>query len=563
MEASTVANCFIILIFRHEVLELLNVRKLRTTPYHPQSGGQTERFNRTFISIMRTFVNENQDDLDLLLNKIAFAYRTAVHRATGYTPFEMVYGRQPKLPIDLFYENCSDPLELDWAEYVKQMKDRLKQIFETVRNDSQIKVDKSKILNDRNVRGADFSLKDKVWLINSEREQIPDGCKMFSAACSGYDVETMAWHGSKSGAENLAGWKWFREEVVDLEELWDHVERCVEVRCINYWHFRQTSDRKQCQYCKQSVILFEFDEYVDECKWIESLKCGLRIDKFEEVANLNQCEPTVVNLIACPLCPQNFEANELEEHWVDCVGNRRRRCKLCGEREESGHNCFECPICIEKKPMKDWVVFGRCVHVVCRGCSWRLERCDIKEIFKIPSDLKEAEKRLPEMENEKFTNIRFTKIPEETFQWGINPLEITAHFIDMSTPVCFLIGHVYDALEQWKLLINLVCNSESFIRKYPNLFIQFIQVLYFQLKEMPEDFFTDIITSNNFLVVNLHNFFDNIKSVVDECLDDANEDFLKLNEKCAKFKSYLQEKFDFDFEQEPVEYAPVVCDDVN
>ncbi|CAF0979314.1 unnamed protein product [Brachionus calyciflorus] len=124
-----------------EVLELLDVHKLRTTPYHPQCDGQTERFNRTLISLLRTFVNENQDDWDLLLNKLAFAYRTAVHRATGYTPFEMVYGRQPKLPIDLFYENCSDPLELDWAEYVKQMKDRLKQIFETVRKPRQLNFD--------------------------------------------------------------------------------------------------------------------------------------------------------------------------------------------------------------------------------------------------------------------------------------------------------------------------------------------------------------------------------------------------------------------------------------
>ncbi|CAF0886715.1 unnamed protein product [Brachionus calyciflorus] len=133
MEASTVANCFIELICRHcfpesllsdqgrnfesnlfkEVLELLDVHKLRTTPHHPQCDGQTERFNRTLISMLRTFINENQDDWDILLNKLAFAYRTAVHRATGYTPFEMVYGRQPKLPIDLFYENSSDPLELD------------------------------------------------------------------------------------------------------------------------------------------------------------------------------------------------------------------------------------------------------------------------------------------------------------------------------------------------------------------------------------------------------------------------------------------------------------------
>ena len=104
----------------------------------------------------------------------------------------------------------------------------------------------------------------------------------------------MAWHDSKSGAENLASWKWFREvyyrsavdkilyrqlvkkftfsivdvetscrickEVVDLEEL---CERCVQVRCINYWHDRQTTDKKQCRYCKQWVTLFEFDDHVN------------------------------------------------------------------------------------------------------------------------------------------------------------------------------------------------------------------------------------------------------------------------------------------------------------
>ncbi|CAF0818288.1 unnamed protein product [Brachionus calyciflorus] len=107
-------------------------------------------------------------------------------------------------------------------------------------------------------------------------EQTRDGCKDFSAVCNGYEVETMAWYGSKSGAENLAGWKWIRDvcyrsavyknlyrqlvkkftfsivdvetscrmckETVDLEELWDHVERCMELRRINYWHERQTND---------------------------------------------------------------------------------------------------------------------------------------------------------------------------------------------------------------------------------------------------------------------------------------------------------------------------------
>lgn len=211
-----------------------------------------------------------------------------------------------------------------------------------------------------------------------------------------------------------------------------------------------------------------------------------------------------------------------------------------------------------------------------------------EEIFKVPKDLKEAEKLLPEMQHEKYTNIRFSHIQEECFTKETSPLEITAHHIDMSHKldffiknqilkfknwqpidligelqfafICLLIGHVYDALEQWKSLINLLCNSENSITKYPELFFQFVQVLYFQLKEMPEDFFSDVVTSNNFLVVNLHNFFDNIKSVSDRNKDEV---ISRLYEKCAKFKNHLREKFGFNFEEEPDEYAPVICQDID
>ena len=191
LEAVEVARCLIDLICRHgspegllsdqgrnfesalfkEVCELLDVHKLRTTPYHPQCDGLTERFNRTLISMLKIFVNQNQDDWDLLLNKLAFAYRTTVNRMTGQTPFEMVYGRQPKLPIDLFFPNEAEPIELDHGEYVKEVKERLTLMFELVQLDKQVKLDKSKIAYDRKVRGCDYEVGDKAWLINSEKKK--------------------------------------------------------------------------------------------------------------------------------------------------------------------------------------------------------------------------------------------------------------------------------------------------------------------------------------------------------------------------------------------------------
>ena len=47
--------------------------------------------------------------------------------------------------------------------------------------------------------------------------QTRDGCRGFSAVCNGYKVETMAWHGSKSGAENkLAGNGYVKSAIVQL-----------------------------------------------------------------------------------------------------------------------------------------------------------------------------------------------------------------------------------------------------------------------------------------------------------------------------------------------------------
>ena len=55
--------------------------------------------------MLTQFVNEqNQDDWDLKHNKLSFAYNTAVHAVTKLSPFKLMFGRTPKLPIDLMYD---------------------------------------------------------------------------------------------------------------------------------------------------------------------------------------------------------------------------------------------------------------------------------------------------------------------------------------------------------------------------------------------------------------------------------------------------------------------------
>lgn len=96
-----------------EIYELLDVHKVRTSPYHPQCDGITERFNRTIQSMLTSFVNDNQKNWCTLLPSLAFAYNTAVHSSTKATPFELMYGRNPKVPVDLIFSQLKLELHLD------------------------------------------------------------------------------------------------------------------------------------------------------------------------------------------------------------------------------------------------------------------------------------------------------------------------------------------------------------------------------------------------------------------------------------------------------------------
>lgn len=69
--------------------------------------------------------------------------------------------------------------------------------------------------------------------------------------------------------------------------------------------------------------------------------------------------------------------------------------------------------------------------------------------------------------------------------------------------ICFLFGQDFEGFEHWKNLLTLLCNCDVALSKHPNLFIEFMKVLSFQLKQIPEDFFTDIVSSQNFLLATL------------------------------------------------------------
>ena len=80
-----------------QTLEAFGISKSRTTAYHPQGDGLVERFNRSLLQLLRSFV-QSEPDWERYLPLVLYAYWTAKHTSTGVAPFQLMFGRHPKLP---------------------------------------------------------------------------------------------------------------------------------------------------------------------------------------------------------------------------------------------------------------------------------------------------------------------------------------------------------------------------------------------------------------------------------------------------------------------------------
>ncbi len=94
-----------------EVSRLLSIRSLKTTPYHPQCNGLVEKFNGTLKSMLRKMSAERPNDWDKYLWAVLFAYREVPQESSGFSPFELLYGRTVRGPMAVLQELWSKPVD--------------------------------------------------------------------------------------------------------------------------------------------------------------------------------------------------------------------------------------------------------------------------------------------------------------------------------------------------------------------------------------------------------------------------------------------------------------------
>ena len=83
-----------------ELCKQMGVKKIRTSPGHPQCNGQAERFNRTLYQMIQKLEPHQKEEWDQWLPRLVHAYNCTRNSATGYSPFFLFFGRRPRLEMD-------------------------------------------------------------------------------------------------------------------------------------------------------------------------------------------------------------------------------------------------------------------------------------------------------------------------------------------------------------------------------------------------------------------------------------------------------------------------------
>ena len=150
-----------------ELYCLLHVKAVRTSPYHLQTDGLVERFNRTLKSMLWKTVNEEGKDWDKLLPYVLFVYREVPQSSTGFSPFELLYRRAVWGPLDILRESWQESERSDESvvSYIMSVQEKLAKMSELAHQNMARAKSQQKTWYDRNARSREFQPGEQVLVL--------------------------------------------------------------------------------------------------------------------------------------------------------------------------------------------------------------------------------------------------------------------------------------------------------------------------------------------------------------------------------------------------------------
>lgn len=152
-----------------EVSRLLSIKRLVSSPYHPICNGLCEKFNGVLKKMLKRLCEKRPKDWDRYIDAALFAYREAPQESTGFSPFELLYGRTVRGPVqilkELWTEECATPEVRTSYQYVIELRERLEEGIALAQGALQQAQSRYKKYYDKKARSRKFKVGDEVLIL--------------------------------------------------------------------------------------------------------------------------------------------------------------------------------------------------------------------------------------------------------------------------------------------------------------------------------------------------------------------------------------------------------------
>jgi hypothetical protein len=156
-----------------ELTSRFGIQHRFSSPYHPQTNGIVERFNRTLSTTLQKYTIEFEDDWDNNIPAALFAYRTMQNNTTRHEPFFLTYGREARLPIELqykTYQENEESFDNQLLQRVYSLLEKLPKGIISAQENINISQERSKERYDRKIiKVQQFEIGDKVLIYNMKQ----------------------------------------------------------------------------------------------------------------------------------------------------------------------------------------------------------------------------------------------------------------------------------------------------------------------------------------------------------------------------------------------------------
>ena len=144
--------------------DVLGVKKINTSGYHPQTDGLVEKFNSTLISLISKCCVISDYDWDEHLQMLLFAYRSSMQASTQESPFFLLYGRDPRLPTETALSGAVSPYLVDISDYQTELVRRMSTAWSVAKEQIENAQQRRKKQYDRHAKDPKLQIGDRVMV---------------------------------------------------------------------------------------------------------------------------------------------------------------------------------------------------------------------------------------------------------------------------------------------------------------------------------------------------------------------------------------------------------------